>query len=80
MMDHNEATQAIDGVETAELMEIVDHHRLGTIKTSSPVTFYAKPVGSNVHLFISFIKHIKLIFQKNMLCFYLAVCLVIQLL
>lgn len=50
MMDHNEATQAIDGVETAELMEIVDHHRLGTIKTSSPVTFYAKPVGSTCTL------------------------------
>lgn len=50
MMDHNEATQAIDGVETAELMEIVDHHRLGTIKTSSPVTFFAKPVGSTCTL------------------------------
>lgn len=50
MMDHNEATQAIDGVESAELMEIVDHHRLGTIKTSSPVTFYAKPVGSTCTL------------------------------
>ena len=50
MMDHNEATQAIDGVETSELMEIVDHHRLGTIKTSSPVTFFAKPVGSTCTL------------------------------
>lgn len=50
MMDHNEATQAIDGVESAELMEIVDHHRLGTIKTSSPVTFFAKPVGSTCTL------------------------------
>lgn len=50
MMDHNEATQAIDGVETAEIMEIIDHHRLGTIKTSDPVTFYAKPVGSTCTL------------------------------
>ncbi len=50
MMDHNEATQAIDGVETAELVEIVDHHRLGTIKTSSPLTFIAKPVGSTCTL------------------------------
>ena len=46
MMDHNEATQAIDGAETADLMEIIDHHRLGTIKTSSPVTLFAKPVVS----------------------------------
>ena len=50
MMDHNEATQAIDGAETADLMEIIDHHRLGTIKTSSPVTFFAKPVGSTCTL------------------------------
>lgn len=50
MMDHNEATQAIDGVETADLMEIIDHHRLGTIKTSGPVTFFAKPVGSTCTL------------------------------
>lgn len=50
MMDHNEPTQAIDGVETAELVEIVDHHRLGTIKTSSPLTFIAKPIGSTCTL------------------------------
>ena len=50
MMDHNEPAQAIDGVETAELVEIVDHHRLGTIKTSSPLTFIAKPIGSTCTL------------------------------
>ncbi|MDE7170238.1 MAG: putative manganese-dependent inorganic diphosphatase [Mucispirillum sp.] len=50
LMDHNEASQAIDGVESADIMEIVDHHRLGTIKTNSPVTFYAKPVGSTCTL------------------------------
>ena len=59
MMDHNEATQAIDGIETAELMEIVDHHRLGTIKTSSPVTFYAKPVGSTCTLVYQLFKTYK---------------------
>ncbi|MGB9731027.1 MULTISPECIES: putative manganese-dependent inorganic diphosphatase [Calditerrivibrio] len=50
LMDHNELTQAIDGAESAEILEIVDHHRLGTIKTKKPVTFFAKPVGSTCTL------------------------------
>lgn len=50
MMDHNEVNQAIDGAESAEIMEIIDHHRLGTIRTSTPVYFYAKPVGSTCTL------------------------------
>lgn len=65
MMDHNEATQAIDGVETAELMEIVDHHRLGTIKTSSPVTFFAKPVGSTCTLVYQLFKTYKVDIPKK---------------
>lgn len=50
MVDHNEINQAIDGIESAEIMEIVDHHRLGTVRTSTPVYFYAKPVGSTCTL------------------------------
>ncbi|MCX8084568.1 MAG: putative manganese-dependent inorganic diphosphatase [Calditerrivibrio sp.] len=50
LMDHNELNQAIDGAESAEILEIVDHHRLGTIKTKKPVMFYAKPVGSTCTL------------------------------
>ncbi|MEF3254772.1 MAG: putative manganese-dependent inorganic diphosphatase, partial [Deferribacterales bacterium] len=50
LMDHNEINQAVDGAETAEILEIVDHHRLGTIKTKKPVYFYAKPVGSTCTL------------------------------
>ncbi|MBZ4643303.1 MAG: putative manganese-dependent inorganic diphosphatase [Deferribacteraceae bacterium] len=49
-VDHNEISQAVDGAETAEIVEIIDHHRLGTIKTKSPVGFYAKPVGSTCTL------------------------------
>lgn len=65
MMDHNEATQAIDGIETAELMEIIDHHRLGTIKTSGPLTFYAKPVGSTCTLVYQLYKANKVEFPKS---------------
>ena len=50
LMDHNELAQAVDGAEGAEIIEIVDHHRLGTIKTKNPVHFYAKPVGSTCTL------------------------------
>ncbi len=50
LVDHNELTQAIDGAETAEIVEIIDHHRLGTIKTNNPIYFYAKPVGSTCTL------------------------------
>ncbi len=46
LMDHNELSQAVDGIETAEIIEVVDHHRLGTIKTTRPIHFCAKPVGS----------------------------------
>ncbi|WP_027389461.1 putative manganese-dependent inorganic diphosphatase [Chrysiogenes arsenatis] len=50
LVDHNEMTQAVDGAENSEICEIVDHHRLGTIRTKNPVTFYAKPVGSTCTL------------------------------
>ena len=50
LMDHNELSQAVDGAETAKISEIVDHHRLGTIKTKTPVHFFAKPVGSTCTL------------------------------
>lgn len=45
LVDHNEKTQAVDGVENAEILEIIDHHRLGTIETMSPVYFRNQPLG-----------------------------------
>ncbi len=50
LMDHNELTQAVDGAESAEIREIVDHHRLGTVKTRLPISVYARPVGSTCTL------------------------------
>lgn len=46
MMDHNESAQSIRGIEHAEVLEIIDHHRLGAEKTRSPIYIAAKPVGS----------------------------------
>lgn len=45
MVDHNEKSQAVDGIEEAEIMEIIDHHRLGSLETTMPVYFRNQPVG-----------------------------------
>lgn len=46
LVDHNEYSQAVDGIEKADVMEIVDHHRLGAITTLKPIRFLNDPVGS----------------------------------
>ena len=45
LVDHNERTQAVDGLEQAEILEIIDHHRIGNLETSGPVYFRNVPVG-----------------------------------
>lgn len=45
LVDHNERGQAVDGIEEADLLEIIDHHRLGGIQTMSPVFFRNQPLG-----------------------------------
>lgn len=45
LVDHNEKGQAVAGVETADILEIIDHHRLGAIQTVSPVFFRNQPLG-----------------------------------
>lgn len=45
LVDHNEKSQAVDGIEEAEILEIIDHHRLGSIETMGPVFFRNQPVG-----------------------------------
>ncbi len=45
MVDHNEQSQAVDGLENAEILEILDHHRLRAIETMSPVYFRNQPLG-----------------------------------
>lgn len=45
LVDHNERSQAVEGLEEAEILEIIDHHRIGDIQTSGPVVFRNQPVG-----------------------------------
>ena len=46
LVDHNEAAQSVPGLEEAEILEIIDHHRLADIQTSSPIYVRNEPVGS----------------------------------
>ncbi len=45
LVDHNEKAQAVDGINEAEILEIIDHHRLGSLETVSPVYFRNQPLG-----------------------------------
>ena len=46
LVDHNEKNQAVNGADNAEILEIIDHHRLRTIETAGPVFFRNQPLGS----------------------------------
>lgn len=45
MVDHNEASQAVDGIESCEIIEVIDHHRIGAIQTMQPINFRNMPLG-----------------------------------
>lgn len=45
LVDHSEKSQTIEGIEEAEILEIVDHHRLGGLETGLPITAHIRPVG-----------------------------------
>ncbi len=46
LVDHNEKSQAVDGIDQADVLEIIDHHRLGSLETVSPILFRNQPLGS----------------------------------
>lgn len=50
LVDHNERTQAVDGIAGADILEIIDHHRLGSLETMSPVFFRNQPLGSTASI------------------------------
>ncbi len=56
LVDHNEKSQSVDGLEEAEIIEIVDHHKIGTIGTSNPINFRNMPVGSTNTILYSLFK------------------------
>jgi manganese-dependent inorganic pyrophosphatase len=53
LMDHNELAQAVPGAESVDILEVIDHHKLGNSPTDQPITFMAAPVGSTCTLVAS---------------------------
>ena len=53
LVDHNEVSQAVEGLEECEIMEIIDHHRLADIQTGAPIYFRNEPVGSTATIIAS---------------------------
>ena len=58
LVDHNEASQAVDGIQDCDLLEIVDHHKLGYVETLRPVFFRNQPVGcTSTIIYMMFQEH-----------------------
>ncbi len=66
MVDHNEKTQAVDGIEEADILEIIDHHRLGSLETVSPVFFRNQPVGCTATIVYEMYKENGIVPDKTM--------------
>ena len=57
LVDHNERTQAVDGLDEAEILEIIDHHRIGNLETTGPVYFRNVPVAARPRFCIRCIRN-----------------------
>ncbi|MDR2842191.1 MAG: putative manganese-dependent inorganic diphosphatase [Spirochaetaceae bacterium] len=56
LVDHNEVSQALEGVEHYAIREVIDHHRLGNLNTKEPITFINRPVGATCTIIVSLYK------------------------
>ena len=65
LVDHNEVSQTVDGIEFAEIMEIVDHHRIGTLETLSPIYFRNQPLGCTATIIYQMYKEHGVEIPKN---------------
>lgn len=65
LVDHNEKTQTVDGIEEAEVLEIIDHHRLGGLETLGPVYFRNQPVGCTATIVYDMYKEHKIVPDKT---------------
>lgn len=58
LVDHNNLAQSVEGIEEADILEIIDHHNLGAIGTSVPINFVSKPVGcTSTMIYDMFVEH-----------------------
>ena len=65
LVDHNEKSQAVDGIDQADVLEIIDHHRLGSLETVSPILFRNQPLGSTATIVTLMFKEKKIDIPKD---------------
>jgi manganese-dependent inorganic pyrophosphatase len=65
MVDHNEASQAIEGIENYKILEVIDHHRLGNISTKYPITFINRVVGATCTIITNLYREQKVPLEKG---------------
>ena len=66
LVDHNEASQSVPGLEQADILEIIDHHRLADIQTGAPIYFRNEPVGSTATIVASMYQERGIVPSRNM--------------
>lgn len=65
LVDHNEASQTVDGINFADILEIIDHHRIGTLETLEPVFFRNQPLGCTATIIYQMYKENGVEIPKN---------------
>jgi manganese-dependent inorganic pyrophosphatase len=65
MVDHNEPSQAIEGIEHYRILEVIDHHRLGSFSTIYPITFINKVVGATCTIITNLYREQRIPIEKN---------------
>ncbi len=82
LVDHNELSQAVEGIEHYKIQEVIDHHRIGPLSTTYPITFINKPVGSTSTLIAGLFADAKIKIPKDiaslLLCGILSDTLILQ--
>lgn len=82
LVDHNELSQAVEGIEHYAIREVIDHHRIGAIPTKNPITFINRPVGSTSTQIAVLYKEYKIPIPKDiaslLLCGILSDTLILQ--
>jgi len=66
LVDHNELTQAVDGAERVPIVEILDHHRIGSLATEMPILFMNRPVGSTSTIVATLFEQARLPLPANL--------------
>lgn len=65
LVDHNEVSQTVDGIEFAHILEIIDHHRIGTLETLEPVLFRNQPLGCTATIIFQMYRENRVEIPKN---------------